>query len=518
MSESQTSIRAAEFMACLSVAADLGMGLPSDFAVTTCVLGLRLGDALGFDTATLQDVYYETLLRYVGCNADVQWFASLFGDELAFRAEYATLDTGDMPAVLDLVQRSIARSGYVTRGIGVEQAVARALGELPVVMGSFLPGHCEVARRLSERMGFPASFVDTVGQIYARWDGHGVPALAGEAIAPAFLCASLAHDAVTIYQLGGLDAATAMARQRSGGMHAPQMVEAFCAQAASLFRGLDRPPRWDELLDLEPGPRRLLDDEALDATLEAVADFSDIKSPWFLEHSRGVATLAARAGEVFGLPAADTRLLRRAALVHDVGKVGLSAALWGSAEPLTDREWEAVRLHPYHTGRVFARSEALAPIGALAAMHHERLDGKGYHQGLPAAMQSAASRVLAAANRFRSLVETRAHRPALAPDLAASRLRAEASSRQLDEDAVAAVLTAAGERSVWAGRAASTTLSEREVEVLRLLAHGRTMKDVAANLNVAYKTVDRHVQNIYTKIGVSTRAGATLWAVEHGLT
>lgn len=505
-------------MACLSVATDLGMGQPADNAVTTCVLAVRLGDALGFDTATLQDVYYESLLRYVGCNADVQWFASLFGDELAFRAEYAALDTADMPAVLDLVRRSIARSGFVTRGVGVEQAVGRALGELPGVMGSFLPGHCEVARRLAERMGFPESFVNTVGQIYARWDGHGVPALTGEEISPAFLCASLAYDAVALYRLDGLAAATAMARARSGGMHDPRMVEAFCAQADSLFLGLDRPPRWGEVLDLEPGERRTLDDQRLDAALEAVADFSDIKSPWFLEHSRGVATLAARAGQVFGLPLADTRLLRRAAWVHDIGKVGISAALWGSAEPLSDREWETVRLHPYHTGRVFARSMALAPIGTLAARHHERLDGSGYPQGLPAALQTATARVLAAANRFRSLVETRAHRPALAPDLAARQLRAEASNRQLDEDAVAAVLTAAGERATWAGRTASTTLSEREIEVLRLLAHGQTMKDVAAGLDLAYKTVDRHVQNIYAKIGVSTRAGATLWAVEHGLT
>jgi len=518
MSQPTTPVRAAELMACLSTASDLAMGQPADNAVSTCVVAMRLGDALGFDTPTLQDVYYETLLRYVGCNADVGWFASLYGDELAFRAEYAAMDTADVPALLDLVRRSIARSEFVTRGLGEGPAVERALGELPVVMGSFLPGHCEVARRLAERMGFPASFVEAVGQIYARWDGQGVPPIAGEAIAPAFLCASLAHDAVTLYRLGGLEAATAMARDRSGGTHAPTMAEVFCARAATLLRGLDRPPSWQEVLDLEPGERRMLDDDGLDAALEAVADFSDLKSPWFLEHSRGVSTLAVRAGEVFGLPATDTRLLGRAALVHDIGKVGVSAALWGSAEPLADREWEAVRLHPYHTGRVFARSVPLAPIGALAAQHHERLDGTGYTLGLPAAMQSASSRVLAAANRFRALVEARAHRPALAPERAARQLRAEASAKQLDEDAVAAVLTAAGERSTWARRTAATTLSEREIEVLRLLARGHTMKEAAGHLHVAYKTVDRHAQNIYAKIGVSTRAGATLWAVEHGLT
>jgi DNA-binding NarL/FixJ family response regulator len=385
-------------------------------------------------------------------------------------------------------------------------------------MGSFLPGHCEVARRLAERLGFPPSFIHTVGQIYARWDSKGVPSLVGEAIAPAFLCASLAHDAATFYRLGGLPAATAMARQRSGSTHAPQMVEVFCAQAAALLRGLEQPPPWDEVLALEPGERRVLDDNGLDAALEVVADFGDLKSPSFLGHSRGVATLAGRAGEVFGLPAADTRLLRRAALVHDIGKVGVTAEIWGTTEPLSDREWEAVRLHPYHTSRVFSRSTPLMPVGALAAMHHERMDGRGYYRELPAAMQPASSRLLTAANRFRALVEARAHRPALAPEAAARQLRAEAEQKWLDQDAVAAVLTAAGERSAWRRRAATAALSEREVEVLRLLARGNTMKEAAGQLDVAYKTVDRHVQNIYMKIGVSTRAGATLWAVEHGLT
>src|SRR5262249_30004725 len=157
MSTSSTSIRVADLMACLSIATDLGMGQPVDYAMKTCVVGVRLGEALGLDTATLRDVYYETMLRYVGCNADTQWFASLFGDEIAVRAEYASVDTADMPRTLELLRESIRRSKAVTSGIGVEQAIVRALAELPLLMTSFFPGHCEVARRLSTRMGFPPS-------------------------------------------------------------------------------------------------------------------------------------------------------------------------------------------------------------------------------------------------------------------------------------------------------------------------------------------------------------------------
>ncbi|MCI0436631.1 MAG: HD domain-containing protein [Gemmatimonadetes bacterium] len=428
MIEPTTPVRVADLMACLSVATDLGMGQPADYAMTSCVVAMRLGDALGFDTPTLQDVCYETLLCYVGCNADTGWFASLFGDEITLRTEYAPVDSADMPSVLEVLRRSIRRASAGMDAGSVEQATARAFEALPEVMTSFFPGHCEVARRLSTRMGFPESFVDTVGQIYARWDGKGVPSLAGEAIAPALLCASLAQDAVTFHRLGGVPAATAIARDRSGGAHAPHMVEVFCKRANTLLSGIQDAPRWTEVLDLEPGERRVLDDDGLDTALEAVADFSDIKSPWFLEHSRGVAALAERAGAIFGLPADDTRMLRRAALVHDIGKTGISAGTWGKAEPFSESEWEAVRLHPYYTGRVFTRSAPLAPIGATAALHHERLDGSGYYRNLPAAMLPAPSRVLAAANRFRTLVEARAHRPALSPERAA-RQRAPRSER-----------------------------------------------------------------------------------------
>ncbi len=505
-------------MACLSVAADLGMGQPSDYAMTTCIVGMRLGEALGFDDETLCDVYYETLLRYIGCNAETYWLASVVGDELAFRAEFAKIDAADTAAVLRLRVPFIRKTVDGQGAIKAAQAILGGLGQLSQTNTSFLPGHCEVARRLASRMGFGARFTDTVGQIYARWDGKGVPPLAGEAIAPALLCASLAHDAVTFHRLGGAASATAMARSRRGGAHAPAMVDVFCARAETICRGLDRPPLWEEILALEPGCRRLLDDAALDAALEAIADFSDLKSPWFLGHSRAVASLAARACAIYGLAVDDIKLVRRAALAHDIGKVGISAAVWGKSGPLTEREWDAVRLHPYHTGRIFARSTPLMPIGALASLHHERLDGSGYHRNLPAAMQPASARILAAANRFHVLIEPRAHRAACTSDRAAQHLRTDAREGRLDEDAVRAVLTAAGEHAAASRLPDSASLSPREIEVLRLLARGQTMKEVAASLGVSYKTVDRHVQNIYTKIGASTRAGATLWALEHGLT
>src|SRR5262249_6429053 len=157
------------------------------------------------------------------------------------------------------------------------------------------------AKRLATRLGFPESFVQTVGQLYARWDGKGVPALKGEAISPALLVAALAQDIVTFYRVGGLEAATAMARQRSGGAHSPKLVELFCQKAPSLLAGFDQEPVWESVLALEPGKQRTLSEGEFDNACEAMADFADIKSPFFLNHSRHVAEIATATAQRCGL-------------------------------------------------------------------------------------------------------------------------------------------------------------------------------------------------------------------------
>lgn len=512
-----SAIRLAELMAALSIATDLGMGQSMEFAMTSCIVAVRLGAAAGLDDNQLRDVYYEALLRYIGCNADTYWMASIFGDEIAFRTEFATIDTAAMLPIMQLMMRSI-RAANAGAGMGKTiQAMVQAFGQLSQVSASFFPGHCEVAARLATRLGFPESFVRTAGQLYARWDGKGVPALKGEELSSAFLVASLAQDAVTFFHLGGEEAAIAMAKGRSGGAHSPYLVEIFCRQASQILAGLDSEPVWEQVLTLEPGPQRTLNAADFDNACGVMADFADIKSPYFLNHSHHVAEIAGAAAVRCGLPEADVTLVRRAALLHDIGKVGISAGLWGKEGALTDREWEQVRMHPYYTERVLSGSPNLAPIGALASLHHERLDGSGYFRNLPGTLLSPAARVLAVANRYCALTEMRPHRPAVAWEIAAEQLRRDLKAGHFDRDVVNAVLHAAGHRASSSSQGVVAGLSEREVEVLRLLARGQTMKQVATQLTIAYKTVDRHVQNIYTKINVSTRAGATLFAMEHRL-
>ncbi len=195
--------------------------------------------------------------------------------------------------------------------------------------------------------------------------------------------------------------------------------------------------------------------------------------------------------------------------------MAIAAGTWQTPGPLSAAEWEQVRLHPYHTERVLSRSPFLAELAPIAGAHHERLDRSGYHRGSSGAQLTMPLRLLAAADAYHAMTEPRPHRPAFAPEAAADILAAQASAGRLDPDAVAAVAEAAGQRIPRIERPAG--LTEREAEVVGMLARGLQTKQVAGALGISVKTADRHVQNAYAKIGVSTRAAATLFAMEHGL-
>jgi len=242
----------------------------------------------------------------------------------------------------------------------------------------------------------------------------------------------------------------------------------------------------------------------------------DLKSPYLAGHSRGVANLAAAAARQAGYADGDVATVRRAGLLHDLGRLGVSNAIWDKPAMLTAAETERVRLHPYLTDRMLARVPALRHSREIAARHHERLDGSGYPRGLTAASLTMLDRLLAAADAYHALTEPRPQRPALTADAAARTLHAEVRAGRLDGDAVSAVLAASGLRAP-ARREWPAGLTAREVEVLALVARGRTNRQIAQELVTSPKTVSNHVEHIYRKIDVTSRAGATLFATRHGL-
>jgi HD-GYP domain-containing protein (c-di-GMP phosphodiesterase class II) len=380
-----------------------------------------------------------------------------------------------------------------------------------------MANHCSAAGELASRLGLSADVRAGLEQAYARWDGRGVPSdLAGDALALSARIAHIAEACEVFQRTAGIDEAVAMVRSRRGTHFDPAIADAVERDPHSLFEGLGA-ETVEEVLACEPVDRPPLTDQQLDAVLEAVADFCDLRCPFFAGHSRGTAALVATACEHLNLPAAEVTLARRAALVHDLGRFGVPGSVWAKRGPLTSADRERMRIHVYYVERIFSRPEPLRRIGLLAATHHERMDGSGYHRGVGGTMLSMPARVLAAADAYHAMTQHRPHREALSPDEAARELRREVATGALDPIASDAVLAAAGHRQAHTRAGGPAGLTVRESEVLTLLAEGLPNKAMAHRLGISPKTVGNHVERIYSKLGVTNRAGAAMRAMEHGL-
>jgi HD-GYP domain-containing protein (c-di-GMP phosphodiesterase class II) len=323
----------------------------------------------------------------------------------------------------------------------------------------------------------------------------------------------VAVDAALQRLLGGEEHAARVLRKHAGHGLDPEVAACLADNAPAILALDTEESVWEETIAGEPRPHLTLEGTAIERALAAMGNFADLISPHLTGHSAGVAELAAAAALRCRID--DPEELRRAALVHDLGRVAVGARTWQKRGPLSADEWEQVRLHPYHTERVLSRSAFLAVLAPVAGAHHERLDGSGYHRGCRGAELPLPARVLAAADTYHAMIEPRPHREPLAPERAVEILGEEASSGRLDADAVAAVIEAVGRRAPRIERPAG--LTEREAEVVALLARGLQTKQIAGALEISVKTADRHIEHAYRKIGVSTRAAAALFAMQHGL-
>lgn len=518
ITKNDSGVRLAELMGAMSIATDYGMGQPVGYAQSTCVLGIRLGEAAGLSVSELRDVYYQALLRFIGCNAETYAMAAIIGDEHALRAGFASIDSGKPQQVVPLLLRFIRQANAGASLLELAGALMRGLMAMGALAAESFPGHCEVAQRLAERLGFGPDLVRGLGQLYARWDGKGIPkGLRGEAITLPVRVVMLAQDAVTFLRIGGRDAALQVARDRRAKQYDPRLVDVFVREADSLLAGFSHDPGWQTVLEIEPGEQVTLNENALDEACAVIADFADLKSQYTLTHSQRVAMFAEGAARVLNLPPADVALARRAGLLHDIGRVGVSAGVWAKPGALSEREWEMVRLHAYYSERILARFPSLVALSKIASFAHERVDGSGYFRSAAREALVRIARILAAADMFAGMTEARPHRAARTAADAGALLQADARTGRLDMAAVDAVLGAAGVAAAPTRRRDPSGLSDREIEVVRSLARGLSNKEIARALGVSPKTVDNQVQSIYPKLGVRTRAGATLAAMERSL-
>jgi len=506
-------MRLIEAAGVMSLATDLAMGQTLEHGLRTAIMALRIAQSIGLDEEEQVTVFYTGVLHFAGCTAESEIDAQFFGDELAARPQMLATMMGSRRELIATAMRvAHADSAPMTRAAQMAKSAFGGVAEFR----KWAASHCDVARVLGARMGFSAEIQTSLRHLYERWDGKGMPGdLRGTDIPLAVRLMQVAQDADIICQHGGTELASRVLRERAGSGLDPEAVAVGLDLGDRFYAGLDAPSVWDLALDIEPGARPVVGEARLDACLSAMADFADLKSMWTIGHSRGVAKLAARSAAVAGLPARDVVLLRRAALVHDIGRVAVPVYVWASSDPLTRGQREQVRLHAYHSERVLDVSASLRPLARLAGSHGERYDGSGYHRGSKAGDLPLAAWLLAAADCYHAMRESRGHRPRLPAGAAADELRREAADGRLAPDAVNAVLVAAGQPREPVPRPAG--LSERECAVLALVARGLATKQIARQLGISPKICDHHIQSVYGKVGVSTRAGATLFALEHGL-
>jgi HD-GYP domain-containing protein (c-di-GMP phosphodiesterase class II) len=500
----RSDVTQAEIGALLALAQDHAFAQPAGAQLRATVLGQHLAVAAGLDPAEQATTWWTSALRFLGCTGHAFDMAVVFGDEIAMRAESMQADFANP---FDMMRLMITHAGPGTSGVNRMRSVLAVLAGGKKAAEMNFRSACEVADALAKRLGLDDAVRASLAESFERWNGRGLPTGAkGEAIPRPMRVAQLSQELEVLARIEGIDRALAVIRRRRGKAYDPALADVVLDEAARWWDEVEPADPWDAALEVAPRSEPLGDAE-LHESLLVLADFSDLKSPWLGGHSRAVAALARDACG----PVAEA-----AALVHDLGRVAVPNTVWDKPAGLTRDERDRAESHTLVTDQLLRRLPYTADLADVACGAHERMDGSGYHRRIGRAHLDDAQRVVAAADCYQAMTSDRPHRAALARDEAAVALRAMSADGRLDGEAVERVLVAAGHRRA-ARPPLPAGLTAREAEVLRLLALGLTIRQVAEQLVISAKTADHHVEHIYTKLGVSTRGAAALFAIEHGI-
>jgi HD-GYP domain-containing protein (c-di-GMP phosphodiesterase class II) len=424
-------IALSELIGALSRALDVAEGEPPGHAVRSCLIGMRLAEALRMDPDARSDLFYALLLKDAGCSANSAHMAALFGadDQVAKRTSKLVNWARPFDAFVWSL-RTVAPDGSVAE----RTARLRAIRNEGQVTRSLMRARCYRGAEIARMLGFSEATAEAIRALDEHWDGHGQPhGLRGTEIPLAARILCLAQTVEVFHRAGGLRAAYRVARKRSGEWFDPALVEALNSlHSDSRF--------WDSLTEpdvsaVEPPDRVLTADEArLDRIAEGFAAVIDAKSPWTHEHCDRVCTIAIGTATHMGFDELALRRLRRAALLHDLGKLSISNRILDKPGPLSDEERQRLRQHPLLAEQILGQVSIFGELATLAAAHHERLDGSGYPRGLTGDALTRPMRVLAVADVYEALTSDRPYRPAFAPRDALELMRADVPQR-LDRDA-----------------------------------------------------------------------------------
>jgi HD-GYP domain-containing protein (c-di-GMP phosphodiesterase class II) len=431
-----------EVIGALSHALDLTEGEPPGHAVRSCMIGMRLAQELGLDGPERTDLFYALLLKDAGCSANSARMAALFAvDDRHAKRSSKRVDWARSYTAFLWTLRTVAPGGsWRSRA-----SQLMSIRQETEITRSLMRARCERGAEIARLLGLGAGSADAIRALDEHWDGRGQPeGLRGDEIPLGGRILCLAQTVEIFHAQRGLDAALGVAARRSGGWFDPELVTAL-----ERTRG-DR-AFWDslpagELEPWEPQERRLTADEAyLDRIADAFAGVVDAKSPWTYRHSDRTCVIAMSVAALLGCDDAVLSEMRRAALLHDVGKLAISNQILDKPARLTEAEFAVVRRHPLHTARILERTPGFAGLARLAGVHHERLDGSGYPHGLDGGALTLPMRVLAVADVYEALTSARPYRPAMRSDAALEEMRPDVP-RRLDRDAFAALEAVLEER------------------------------------------------------------------------
>jgi HD-GYP domain-containing protein (c-di-GMP phosphodiesterase class II) len=506
-----SQVRLAELLGALSFAGDLGRGQPMGHVLRTTRIAMALADRLGVPSEQLPDVYFTALLVHAGCTAGAADFAAfLANDDLSAQKDFCLCDPGNMVEIFGWMKRHVAKGRpFPARAMRMLQLAAKGENAFQDIE----QGCSEVGARIAGRLGLPEATQLGLYNICESWNGKGPHRSKGGDIPLTGRLVNVAMIMEVFSSERGVSEAREAARTRKGKSFDPDVALAAASLCDDLdfWESLREQEPWNSVLDLEPGAPRFVEESALDDLALAFADIVDLKSGTASIHSRQTAELAEKLAVRLALSENDRALTRRAALVHDVGLIAVPAFLLERGSRWSEADFERFRLHTYYTERILARSEILRPVGNVAASHHENIDGSGFHRGLAQSQMSLPALAVATASTFVEASES-----GIEPEVALAELRSRGT---LDGDCLAALAAELGSSPPVARqrRAWPADLTDREVDVLRLVASGSSLKETAERLVISDHTARHHLESVYSKAGVSSRAGVTLFAVESGL-
>ena len=410
-----TQVPASKVLGALSFALDLTDGQPMGHSMQTCLLGMRIAHVLQLPAALQCDLYYALLLKDAGCSSNAsKLFHLLQSDEI--RAKRSLKDRDWTKHGLEQLRYALAN---VAAGQPFLERVRRMvhLAKQPPQTGDLYAIRCERGASIARRIGFSPQVAEAISSLDEHWNGQGYPMhLTGTTIPLLSRIMNLSQTAAIFWSIGGPKAAVAVLKRRTRRWFDPELVNIALSLArdGQFFQGLGDRNLVETVARLEPhGLQLLLDDQGIDRICDAFAEVIDTKSPFTYEHSAGVAQAAVAIARQVGFTPREVVQIRRAGLLHDIGKLAVPNSILEKPGKLTALEWEIVRRHPDYTLQVLKRIPGFADLSEIAASHHERLDGSGYFRNLDGTRLNTACRLLAVADVYDALAAPRPYRAAL---------------------------------------------------------------------------------------------------------